>query len=88
MKIEITEKQLQLILSTQKVLDEEEVAPTSDETPTGDGTSTKQTGSSGYPEVGKWDSGVTRGAGNQIGNTKWSDTVGSQLKRGKANMLK
>jgi hypothetical protein len=38
--------------------------------------------------VGKWESGVTRGPGNQIGLTKWSDIVGSVLKRGKANPLK
>jgi hypothetical protein len=45
---------------------------------------------SGYPEVSKWSDVVpiTRGPGNQIVNTKWSDTVGSQLKRGPANQLK
>lgn len=42
----------------------------------------------GYPEVGKWESGVTRGPANQVGVTKWSDIVGSTLKRGKANPLK
>lgn len=42
----------------------------------------------GYPEVGHWESGVTRGADNQIGNTKWSDIVGSKITRGKANKLK
>jgi hypothetical protein len=72
MKIEITEKQLHLILSTQKAIDEQETASTSQS----------------YPEVGKWDSGISRGSANQIGNTKWSDTVGSKLMRGKANMLK
>lgn len=41
-----------------------------------------------YPEVGKWESGVTRGPANQIAVTKWSDTVGSSLTRGKANPLK
>lgn len=45
-------------------------------------------GAQGYPQVGKWESGVTRGPGNQIGITKWSDVVGSVLKRGKANPLK
>ncbi len=44
--------------------------------------------SSSYPEVGKWESGVSRGPANQIGNTKWSETVGSTLTRGKANKLK
>jgi hypothetical protein len=52
------------------------------------GTSDKQAGGQGYPEVGKWESGVTRGAGNQIGMTKWADVVGSKLTRGKANPLK
>ena len=41
-----------------------------------------------YPETIKWESGVTRGPGNQIGITKWEDTVGSSLTRGKANPLK
>jgi hypothetical protein len=41
-----------------------------------------------YPETGKWESGVTRGPGNQIGVTKWEDVVGSTLTRGKANPLK
>lgn len=45
-------------------------------------------GAQGYPQVGKWESGVTRGAGNQIGVTKWSDVVGSTIKRGKGNPLK
>jgi hypothetical protein len=75
MKIEITEKQLHLILSTQKAIDEQET------------TSTSQSGG-GYPEVGKWESGVVRGPANQITNTKWSDTVGSQLKRSQGNKLK
>lgn len=52
------------------------------------GTSDKQSGGSGYPAVGKWESGVTRGPSNQIGVTKWSDVVGANLKRGKANQLK
>lgn len=41
-----------------------------------------------YPETVKWESGVTRGPANQIGITKWEDTVGSSLTRGKANPLK
>lgn len=52
------------------------------------GTSDKQTGASGYPEVGKWESGINRGPANQIGVTKWSDVVGVNLKRSKANQLK
>lgn len=46
-------------------------------------------GSQSYPEVGKWESGVSRGPANQIGQTtKWSDIVGSTITRGKANPLK
>jgi hypothetical protein len=52
------------------------------------GTSDKQAGGQGYPEVGKWESGVTRGPGNQIGITKWADVVGSKLTRSKGNQLK
>ena len=52
------------------------------------GTSDTQSGGQGYPQVGKWESGVQRGPGNQIGITKWSDVVGSKLTRGKANPLK
>jgi hypothetical protein len=54
----------------------------------GDGTSSTQSGGQGYPAVGNWESGVTRGPGNQIGITKWSDVVGSTIKRGKGNPLK
>jgi len=64
---------------------EEQIEPPSMETDT---TTTTGTEKKGYPEVGKWESGVTRGAGNQIGITKWSDVVGSTLIRGKANKLK
>ena len=38
-----------------------------------------------YPTITKWESGVTRGPANQIGNTKWSDIV--KPTRGKANTL-
>jgi len=61
-------------------IDEQEAASTS--------TSTTQGGAQGYPDVGHWESGVTRGPANQIGLTKWSDVVGQSLKRGKANPLK
>lgn len=45
--------------------------------------------SSTYPEVGKWETGISReGPANQVGITKWSDIVGSKLIRGKANQLK
>jgi len=38
-----------------------------------------------YPTVTKWESGATRGPANQIGNTKWKDTV--KITRAKANTL-
>jgi hypothetical protein len=42
-----------------------------------------------YPETGKWESGVTRGAANQVDTgSRWSDVVGSKLSRGHANPLK
>lgn len=88
MKINITEKQLKQL--TQRLKSEElgEEAPPPPSTVTDTPPSSSSTTSSTYPEVGKWESGVTRGPGNQIGNTKWSDIVGSSLKRGKANPLK
>lgn len=86
----ITEKQLKLILSNavhnQEIDEQSEAEPVSS-TPE-KGTSSTQSGGQGYPSVGKWESGVTRGPGNQIGVTKWSDVVGSVLKRSKANQLK
>jgi 8-oxo-dGTP pyrophosphatase MutT (NUDIX family) len=63
-------------------IDEQEAAST------GTSTSSTQGTAQGYPEVGHWESGVTRGPANQIGLTKWSDIVGQSLKRGKANPLK
>lgn len=42
-------------------------------------------GAAEYPTVTKWESGVTRGPANQIGLTKWRDTV--KINRGKANTL-
>lgn len=38
-----------------------------------------------YPTVTKWESGVSRGPANQIGLTKWRETV--KINRGKANTL-
>ena len=83
MKLIISEKQLELILSKELDISEQDAPATG-----GDGTSSTQSGGQGYPAVGKWESGVTRGPGNQIGITKWSDVVGSTIKRGKGNPLK
>lgn len=78
MKIIVTEKQYDLLIGNIRSLDIDEQS-----------TGTSSSGSKeGYPEVGKWESGVTRGPSNQVGVTKWSDVVGSTLTRGKANQLK
>lgn len=88
MELRISENQLKSLirntLQTKELGEQEEPVNPQPEA----GTSDKQTGSSGYPQVGKWESGVTRGPANQIGVTKWSDVVGANLKRGKANQLK
>lgn len=85
MKMFISEKQLELIYSqrdgNQEIDEQEDANPTA-------GTSATQTGGQGYPSVGKWESGVTRGPANQVGITKWSDVVGANLKRDKGNPLK
>lgn len=88
MRVQITEEQLKLIKSSIKseFNEQTESEPVKPEPEAG--TSDKQSGADGYPEVGKWESGVERGAANQIGVTKWSDIVGSTLTRGKANQLK
>jgi hypothetical protein len=88
MELLINERQLKVILS-QEVSEEEmeeQTDPAAAQPETG--TSSTQSGGQGYPEVGKWESGVTRGPSNQIGVTKWADIVGSVLKRGKSNPLK
>jgi hypothetical protein len=87
MKIQISERQYELLLGQNKIPKqiEEQPDPSAAQPKTGIGSSgSKQ----GYPEVGKWESGATRGPGNQVGVTKWSDVVGSILKRGKSNPLK
>ena len=99
MKVQITERQLSNILKSHgKKREIEEVETTTPEiTPepsistagtTTTGTPTTGTPASTYPEVGHWESGLSRGPANQLGVTKWSDTVGSKLTRGHANQLK
>jgi len=88
MKIGLTERQYRRIIS--KTTENQEIKEDG-ETPAAEpeaGTSAQQSGGQGYPEVGKWESGVTRGPANQIGITKWADIVGTTLKRDKANQLK
>jgi hypothetical protein len=84
MDVLLTERQL---LELKKLLEQDATADPAAQAPTA-GTSSKQAGGQGYPEVGKWESGVTRGPANQVGITKWADVVGSKLNRGKANPLK
>lgn len=86
MKVLINEKQLKLILS--KDIEEKEISEQDAAAATPSAGTSSSGSKQGYPQVGKWESGVTRGPGNQIGVTKWSDVVGSILKRSKANPLK
>jgi hypothetical protein len=87
MKIVITEKQYDLLIGNIETSDIDEQAEDPSAAQPTAGTSSSGS-KEGYPEVGKWESGVTRGPSNQVGVTKWSDVVGSTLKRGKANQLK
>jgi hypothetical protein len=87
MKLIISEKQLKLILSKNTDLSEADAAP-SPSTSTSSSSSGGSTGGggTGYPTVGKWESGVTRGVGNQIDDeVKWADVL--KLTRSKGNPL-
>lgn len=87
MKLGLTEKQYNnlLTLISETELEEQAEPPAAEPEK---GTSSKQAGGQGYPEVGKWESGITRGPANQVGVTKWADVVGAKLTRSKANQLK
>lgn len=78
MRIMVSEKQLQNILSNQREMGEQE-----------DGTETGTSDSGAGTTAGsrKWETGIERGPANQIGVTKWSEIVGSKISRGKANQL-
>lgn len=88
MKIQISEKQYDLLLghiNKPKQIEEQPTDPSASQPTSGIGsTGSKQ----GYPEVGVWKSPIVRGPANQIGVTKWSDVVGSLLKRSSGNQLK
>ena len=88
MRFKVTKEQFNTIIKeivdNQDVLEQEETPNPEPEK----GTSPTQSGGQGYPEVGKWESGVTRGPANQVGVTKWADVVGATVKRGKSNPLK
>lgn len=83
MRLIVTEKQLKdlvrLYSENQELTEQGE----------GEGAPETGTSSDGEKKTGasKWESGVTRGPGNQIGVTTWSEVVGSKLTRGKANPL-
>lgn len=85
MKLLITEKQLKKLVTTlsDEELEEQDLASTSDgeSKPKSGASDDQKVGGDGYPEVNKWESGVTRGPDNQVGNTKWSDVVGSKVSR-------
>lgn len=84
MKIVLSEKQLEKLIKTsvnQEVSEQNDPAAAEPSA----GTSATQSGGEGYPEVGVWESGVTRGPANPIGNGKMEDRV---KERGKANKLK
>jgi hypothetical protein len=78
MKIVVSEKQLNLLVTNSSEIGEQE-----DGTETG----TSDAGAGTTAGSKKWESGVTRGPSNQIGVTKWSETVGSKITRGKANPI-
>ena len=84
MKLSLSEKQYKFL---KNMMEQDATSSPADAQPTA-GTSDTQSGGQGYPQVGKWESGIERGPANQIGITKWDDVVGSKLTRGKANPLK
>ena len=84
MKVSLSEKQYKTLKS---MVEQDTTSSPTDAQPSA-GTSDTQSGGQGYPQVGKWESGLQRGPGNQIGVTTWDDVVGSKLTRGKANPLK
>jgi len=98
MNVILTETQIKNLISTldAEELEEQDISDVTDTADTNAAEAIPKSGASddqtdqpdGYPEVGKWESGVTRGPGNQIGNTKWTDSESTQPKRGKANQLK
>ena len=83
MKIVLSEKQLEKLIKSsvnQEVTEQDDAAAQPSA-----GTSGTQSGGEGYPEVGVWESGATRGPANPIGNGKMEDRI---KERGKANKLK
>ena len=78
MRIMVSEKQLQSILSNDREIGEQDSGTES-------GTSDPGTGTTAGAK--KWETGIERGPANQIAVTKWSDIVGQKTTRGKANPI-
>tara|TARA_B110000971_G_scaffold150944_1_gene154156 strand:- start:2198 stop:2437 length:240 start_codon:yes stop_codon:yes gene_type:complete len=78
MRIMVSEKQLENILSNEREMGEQEDGT---ETGTGDAGAGTTAGSK------KWETGIERGPANQLAVTKWSDIVGQLTTRGKANPI-
>lgn len=99
MRYMISEKQLASLIVKKGEVDEQDGASSEPSISTaGSSSSSSGSGEYGdspgaadyppYPETTKWESGVERGAANQIAmDSKWSDVVGSKLSRGHANPL-
>lgn len=86
MKIQLTQEELidliEMIINKCGGASEIEL----DEQYDGGGAGTSSAGEgAGTASMGKWESGLTRGAANQLGVTKWSDSY--QPQRGKGNPL-
>ena len=91
MKLIITEKQIKKLVNdiVNVEIDEQDLADmeAGDASPKS-GASDTQSGGDGYPEVGKWESGVSVGPANvKEPNSVWP-SAGQQPERGKANKLK
>jgi len=83
MKIVLSEKQLEKLIKSsvnQEVTEQDDASAAQPSA----GTSATQSGGEGYPEVSVWESGVSRGPANPIGNGAMEDRI---KERGKANKL-
>ena len=78
MRIMVSEKQLQSILSNDREIGEQDG---------GTETGTGNTGATTTAGLQKWGTDIERGPANQVALTTWSETVGKTLTRGKANRI-
>jgi hypothetical protein len=86
MKVALSEKQVKLITSMVEADSDTSASATTDSTTASSSTTTSKDTTS-YPQVDKWESGITRGPANPLGVAKWEDVVGVKLTRGHANPL-